>query len=232
VIEAYLDESNTHRGTEILCVASYAGTRDQWHYFEKEFQVHLDNAGISLFHAKESKCDKIRPALTEIIINAELKGIVCFINPNEYKEYAGANLRSELGNPYAICAYGCSLGVAAWRLENKLEPVAVVLEAGQTNVDRVEKVLKLMIDDPIYPIASVSVASKEKYLPLQAADFLAHIYCTRDREWLDKLNTKNQILYTTFPLEQIKEVSEQIKQLHNRQRNLRKLLKKEELASL
>ncbi len=47
MIEAFVDESGTHRGSPILSVGLFGGTHDNWKIF-------LDKWGDRYFHAKES----------------------------------------------------------------------------------------------------------------------------------------------------------------------------------
>ena len=51
MIEAYLDESGTHAGAPVLCVAGYAGNRRQWKNFGKEWFPACKDSPHSIFHA-------------------------------------------------------------------------------------------------------------------------------------------------------------------------------------
>jgi hypothetical protein len=50
MIVAYVDESGTHKGSELLCVAAYVGTSDEWESAERRFKRADKHAGVA-FHA-------------------------------------------------------------------------------------------------------------------------------------------------------------------------------------
>jgi hypothetical protein len=230
VIEAYIDESCTHRGATTLCVACYAGDRERWNRFEEEWSGRLRQFGIPLFHAKDKECDKLRPYLVEAISNADLKAIVCSINPSLFNIYAGEQLKSTLGNAYSLCALACGLEISKWRLENELEPVAIFLESGQQNDYRLKEIFELLVgykEDKEYHIASVTVASKKDYLPLQASDFLSHVIGAGDTYWTSKLIQSDNFLGEHIKPEQMTKLSKEIKALYSYQRNMRKRIKRE-----
>jgi len=231
VVEAYFDESGTHRGASLVCVACYAGDRERWNIFEKEWHQRLVSAGVDCFHAKERRSDALRLYMVEAIANTDLKGIACCINPETFKRYAGDNLKSTLGGAYALCALGCGLEISKWRLESDIEPVSIIMEAGQSASISVKRIFEKMIGDPIYRIASVALALKKDYLPLQAADFLSHVVSAEDGYWTRKLDT-GENRYAFITPEQIEELSEEVKTLVSRSRNMRRRLKRENKEAL
>ena len=186
VLEAYLDESGTDNTSRIVAVACYAATHDEWMAFEHQWQPVLDAAGIDCFHGKESRCDRLRPALTENINSRRVQGLVMWVGQDDFGK-AGQRFKQTLGNAYSVCAFGCALQMAAWSKENGHGQVAFVLEDGQANVEFVRATLEDMIGDDAFNVAAVAVAKKRAFVPLQAADFLSHCVSTGDRIWLERL---------------------------------------------
>ena len=221
MIEAYFDESGTHAGAKVLCVACYIGDRERWSFFEKEWSSILHQyPNIPYFHAKDPKCDVLRPYLARTILNCDLVANITTINPINYKQYTGAQFRSTLGNAYSVCALNCALKFKNWL--NPDDRTAIIIEDGQSSAEHVEKLLKTLIGHPDYNIASIAIANKKDYLPLQAADFLAHVMSNRDIKWINTLATGNNLMHAHINKEQLHSISKQIKTLISLRRNIRK----------
>src|SRR5271155_1200201 len=120
-MEAFIDESGTHKGAPIVSVAAWVGLHYQW----KKFLSHWDD---KYFHAKESKCDPLRHALFEAIEFGEMEGFTAWLYPQDYQTHATAQFRSGLGNAYSLCTFACAIGVCGFCKRNKLGKVAFVIE--------------------------------------------------------------------------------------------------------
>jgi len=51
MLEAYFDESGTHRGSPVMCVAGYLFDSDQAFRLDQEWGATLADFGLSHFHA-------------------------------------------------------------------------------------------------------------------------------------------------------------------------------------
>lgn len=227
VIKAFLDESGMHENAPVVCVAAYAADHERWKGFEIHWRKVLDNAGIQYFHANEKRCDPLRPVLADAMERFELTGFLCSTGHLDYKNNTGDKFRSTLGNAYAVCAFGSALAVCKWAQNERLVPVAFVIESGQPKVDFVERTLKtLMADDE--RIASVTVAKKTDFPELQTADFLSHCCGTYDRSWLEKLigDGPGKASHAHITGQQFTQMSEQIRELFRQYRHQKNRLKK------
>jgi len=228
VLEAYLDEAGTHRGAEMLCVAGYVGNRKEWYSFERFWSKKLKDSGISCFHAKEPDCNILKLPLAIAIEDRKLRGFIVSVRPEVYNLHAGAQLKSSLGNAYSACATTCAIQICQYAKKNKLGPVSFIYESGQPNAQRVLQVLEMLaLEKPDYKIASVSLARKDEFLPLQTADFLSHSYSVRDQPWLAYLvRSGDRVSYSVASAEHIAKTSQDIKAWINHQRKMRQNLKR------
>ncbi len=158
VIWAYLDESGTHRGSSLIKVAGYVGNETEWKYFQKKWVQKLSKFDMEYFHAKNPKCDKLKPHLAREIIKRKLFGVISFLSPEDYNKYADNQFKSTLGNAYAICAYMCVMKIADISKDNGWGPVSIVIESGQPNIDHIERIIKSMINDDRFNIAGIMIA--------------------------------------------------------------------------
>ena len=187
VIEAYLDESGTDEVSPVVGVACYAGEHDEWLAFEEAWAPILRGAGIEYFHAQDQRCDPLWPQMLQTIQSRRIQGLLLSVRHDDYKAIPTARFKSTLGNAYGVCTFGCALQMAAWSRENNHGPVAFIIEDGQPNIGFVRDTLESMIGDEVFNVAAVTVARKQDFVPLQAADFLSHC-CSIDRiEWLRRL---------------------------------------------
>jgi hypothetical protein len=144
MIEAYFDESGTHHGSPLMCVAGYLIESDQCRRFQVEWEAVLSRYDVPYFHMSEcahgvgifekiSKKDRseICRALIEIIkLRAEL-GIAVSVSESEYRSMAPMHFKLDA---YSFCLNYCMQGVAAWASKYKvMEPVSYFFESGHKN---------------------------------------------------------------------------------------------------
>lgn len=227
VLEIYLDESGTHRGANLLCVAGYVGNRKEWYSFEKEWGERLGGFDVSCFHAKNPNCKFLKGHLTSAIETRNLTGFACAVRPEIFNLHASAHFKSKLGNAYSACTISITKEIFKWTRKNKLGPISFFIEDGQPNAKFVERTLKLLLNDRDFPVAGVMLGRKDEFMPLQTADFLAHSYGVKDQPWLHLLTRHGKVYHAEMTPEQLIESSKEIKRLINLHRNLRRKAKRE-----
>jgi hypothetical protein len=228
MLEAYLDESGTHKGAPVLCVAGYWGNRQQWGAFEKEWFPKIEGSPHSFFHAENSKCDQLRLPLAEAIDKGKLKGIICSTKPGTFNYSASEQLKSQMGDAYAVCAVTCAWIICQWSYDNKKESVSFAYETGRPNADFVNKALiaQQRLNDPEVNIANVSMVKKEECPHIATADFLSHVYGSTNADdiaWYDYLVRNGNILYTEITSDKLNEMSKLIKDHYINQRRWKEL---------
>lgn len=200
LIEAYLDESGTHKGSTVLSVAGYFGSHRQW-------CLYLNKWPYRDFHASQGRYDNLKPELAAAIDVAELHGAEVCIRLRDFDAIANAAFRSHLGNAYATAAFMCAAGICdqATALESNAR-IAFVLEDGQPNVRWVQRLLIGMMAME-YPIAAVTVVQKRDFPQLHAADLLAHSRSTSNHVWMDRLFEHDRVKECAVEPDLLMEVS-------------------------
>jgi hypothetical protein len=189
-MEAFLDESGTHKGASVVTVSGWVGAHWQW----KKFLSHWDSKP---FHAKDPKCEPLKHGLFEAIKFAELKGFSAWMKPQDYENQMNPIVKSQMGNAYANCTFACALGICKYCQANKMGKIAFVIEAGQPNARWIKFVLERLQDRSEFKgidlgIASVATATKQDFIQLCAADFLAHSR-TSAPKWFDTLYESERV---------------------------------------
>jgi hypothetical protein len=215
VLHGYFDESGTHRNAALRCVAGYFAPRSRWAAFERDWRAVLSEYDASDFHAKTTKSEVLKPHLLRIIKHHKLRGVVCSVSPAAYDVHASIRFKSKIGNAYAACAFACALEVCRQARQLYGDHVSLFFEAGQPNMNHIDRVVKTMIGVPIDPsysqIASVTFAPKD-VLPLHAADFLAHSWSTNS-SWLEKLEGASMLTCALLTPDRLENISEQVEYL-------------------
>lgn len=217
VMEAFMDESGTHKGSPTVSVAAVVGAHWQWRRF-------LSFWDDRYFHAKDPRCAPRKHGLFEAMQDSELKSFVAWIKPEDYRAHATAHFRSGLGNAYAVCAFASAMGVCKFCRDNNLGKIAFVLESGQPNVEFVRQTLEYMQTKERYRIASVAVANKKDFVQLCTADFVAHSR-TSDEEWFGFLYDSGRVSQDHITSEKLARMSSQITEAVNRFKRNRRLLR-------
>lgn len=198
MIEAYIDESGTHYEAPFMTVAAYFAPHSSWSAFNQDWEAILKAHNIECFHAKDPGCDALRPVLAKIIEDRRLKGVITFVSRQVYAQHASAQIRSRLGSAYAACVSQCVFKTCRLaKIYYPGKPVAFFIEAGQPKTEHIEEGLKLMIgkdlDRELAPVGGVALVRKKDFIPLQAADFLSHVYSTQDMDWFNYLARRGLI---------------------------------------
>jgi hypothetical protein len=219
VMEAFVDESGTHRGSPIVSVAAWAGAQWQWKKF-------LSHWGHKSFHARKPQYAPLKHGLFQAIEFGELEGFTAWMNPSDYNIHTAQQFRNVMGNAYAMCAYACAIGVCRFARKKKLGKVAFIIEDGQPNIDFVREVLEHMKAKEHFGIASVATASKKDFVQLCTADFLAHSR-TSDEEWFERLDDTGRISVARITPHALGKMSEDVTQNLEKMRHQKLLLKKQ-----
>jgi Protein of unknown function (DUF3800) len=188
-VEAYFDESGSHAGSSVLCVAGYLFEKDKCVQLDIEWQAVLERYDLPFF--RMSACagggdpfDKLtmedriaaETAMIEIIKRHAIKGSVVATQETVYNEYmTGADV---FGSAYSWCCFMCLIGVAAWAEKTKFKgDVAYFFEAGHASQKQTNELMNHIATLPSmrrdFHYVSHAFVNKAKVRPVQAADILA-----------------------------------------------------------
>jgi hypothetical protein len=179
------DESGTH-DKQIITVAGYVAPAEQWHRFTSEWSNALPPA-LTPFHAsqffywirKHPEGYDLRDRLWGMIRRRVNRGFQVSLSVADYERAVPPHLRSMFGSAYTMCVQECLVQVEAWAEQyGHSGPFAYWLESGHTNINQLVKHLNILKAnhhyEKAYRIGSFTLAGKSDFVPLQAADMLAH----------------------------------------------------------
>jgi hypothetical protein len=144
MIEAYFDESGTHHGSPLMCVAGYVIEAEQRRHFQQEWDAILAKHGIPYFHMSDcahgagvfarvpkSVRSEICRSLIELIkLRAEL-GIAVSVCESDYQMLAPPDFKIDA---YSFCLHYCMQGVMTWANKFRIvHPISYFFESGHKN---------------------------------------------------------------------------------------------------
>jgi hypothetical protein len=190
MIEAYFDESGTHRGSAIIGVAGYIFEKENSIQFDREWRAVLDEYCLPFF--RMSACahgvepfDKLSmPERIDVekkmiaITNKWMShGMAITVHPDMYIRVMP--MEKELGDSsYSFCARFCLTGARRCMDEKKLEgDCAYFFESGHRSQSEANAIMDRLYKNPTirktHHYSSHTFIEKSKATPLQAADLLA-----------------------------------------------------------
>ncbi|MGP0072180.1 MAG: DUF3800 domain-containing protein [Bryobacteraceae bacterium] len=203
--EAYFDESGTHEGSPIMCVAGYMFSAEQSKHFYQEWDAVLKEYGLPYFRMSEcahgtgvfgdkrERCDEIARRMIGIIKRRAERGIAACLSEKEFLEAIPHRFQSYSGGAYGLCIRWCFDIVADWVKKTGFEgPISYFFESGHKHQrlasHRIDGLLDLPETRESYRYAGHAFSAKEPtpmqpvaFLPLQAADLLAWQFRTFKR---------------------------------------------------
>ena len=196
-VEAYFDESGSHQGSPVLCVAGYAMEAVQARLLEQEWRSLLQLFSLPYFRMSEcaqgtrafrplTMPQRIEVATRAIgiIKRRARRGFAITLDEPEYVRLFGDPESLEaLGDAYTWCLRTCLTAIADWCKDNaSIEGVSYVFEAGHASQLLADRVLTetnaVSITRQNRRYLSHSFVGKKDACGLQAADLLAWQWAT------------------------------------------------------
>lgn len=194
MMEAYFDESGTHDGSPVMCVAGYLFTAENAFHFDREWGEALKEFGLTHFHAaswKEADAlsraqrDDLMARLVGIIKRRIELGIAVSISETDFGRVDAP--RWERGGPYLLAALYVLGGVAAWiQKYSYTGKVSYFFESGHKHQGSANQAIDMLKTNGSAYLGyhSHSFIGKRDARGLQAADLLAY-------EWQKELRRIN-----------------------------------------
>lgn len=198
---AYFDESGSHGGSPVLCVAGYVFKKSEAIKLGHEWRKVLRWKKLPYFHmvdcahgngpfANLTKDERIavETRLIEIIKAHAIQGISITVDPAEYASFPG-KLPTRPGlydNAYAFCAQAIMAGISAFIERNsRIGKMHYFFEAGHQSAPQADEIMRAMFAVPKHKhdfrYAGHSFVEKADAPQIQAADLLAWQWYTDRR---------------------------------------------------
>jgi len=202
---AYFDESGSHDGAPILCVAGYIFRKSEAIKLGHEWRKVLRWKKLPYFHMVEcahgngvfanlTKAERVevQTRLIESIKAHAVQGIAVTVDPVEYAAFPG-RLRTKPGlydNAYAFCAQVIMTGVSVFIERNpRVGKMAYFFESGHASRPQADEIMRTMFAQPAikqqFRYSLHGFVEKADAPQIQAADLLAWQWYTDRRHQLE-----------------------------------------------
>lgn len=194
MFESYFDESGIHSGAKMFVLAGYLAPTKEWERFIPKWQAVLDKVGINVFHANEcngskgefKKFKERREERNEFVAEllstiSDRPRIIPFCAGFAYEDFPDAPVLPHSHHPYHVGMKTllAMVGLYMRRVKNypPKERVVCVFDR-QAQLSASGNVLfNELLDDEDWEdrkrFSRIGYESKDKSIPLQAADALA-----------------------------------------------------------
>jgi hypothetical protein len=202
LIEAYFDESGSHEGSPVLCVAGYIIEKDACVKLDSDWAEVLEKFKLPFFRmsscahgtkpfdvlAKPERIE-VEKQLIAITRQSISYGIAITVEPKTFEKIIPAS--PEIGSAYSVLAHACLTAVKSWANETQYAgDIAYFFESGHKSqseanaiMERLFRIPKLRAD---HRYASHTFADKQKVRALQAADFIAWQWFTDHKRRMER----------------------------------------------
>lgn len=188
LVEAYFDESGSHDGSPVLCVAGYLFKKEDCIKLDVEWKNVLDHYKLPYF--RMSECAHGNGAFSDLSKDKRISAQKRMINLIKANMAYGFSVSLEMKfahlisknafikSPYTLCCYWCLQAMRNWANDNDYKgDIAYFFESGHKSQGEANWVMNEIFNMPElkheYRYANHSFADKAKVRPLQCADILA-----------------------------------------------------------
>lgn len=180
MLKVTIDESGTHGGDAVLCVALCLATPTQWRHFVDEWRplvAKLRAKGVTHYHAKNPRCRTLNEPLVELMVRRLSIIFAITILESEYKLATPDRYRSFMGGAYALAVQAGMLSIGHWCDANNPQWISYVLESGHRGESHVNQLLSHFANVPDLRaklrLGSHTWVTKTEHI-LAPPDFVAH----------------------------------------------------------
>lgn len=123
VYHGYMDESGTHDQSDVVAVAGYLATVDQWNRFEEEWNRVMRHFCVEDFHMTDFEArqkefahrnywtpeirERFIERVTAVCQQHTLVGLGCAVVREQYEQILTPKIQGDLRHPYYFCLYVC-----------------------------------------------------------------------------------------------------------------------------
>jgi len=203
MMEVYFDESGTHAGSPVVCIAGYLFTSEQARHMNREWAEALARFGLTKFHATD--CGNGKKEFKHLVPQQRIeltKSVIGIVKRRMHIGFAVTMSETDFhqvppptwlkGGPYMICAMYALSGVSGWAEKNSYDGgISYFFEEGDKHQGATSEAIRELCEHPIgksgFRYHSHAFVPKLGNGPLQAADLLAY-------EWfreIERLNGPN-----------------------------------------
>lgn len=142
VFHGYMDESGTHGGSEVVAVAGYLASYENWLRFESEWNQAMALYCVKDFHMSEFEghfgefadnnywTPTIRHRVIEracqICHEHSILGLGCVVSREQYENALPSHIQTDFRDPYFYCLYSCMYLLLNWRNDDRLTNIKPV----------------------------------------------------------------------------------------------------------
>jgi|ERR1017187_1254230 hypothetical protein len=197
---SYFDESGSHKGAPILCLAGFTIEQSKGQEMSERWSAMLDRFSLLAFHmaacangappfdvlSMDERIEAEKEAIS-IIRDTIAYGFAVTVHPREFQSIVP--MSPEIGSAYSLCAHMCLTGVRNWADRVSFNgAVRYVFEAGHKSQGEANGIMNRIFKSPKlrseHRYAEHSFADKKLVLPLQAADIIAWQWFTENKRKL------------------------------------------------
>jgi hypothetical protein len=185
VFESYFDESGSHDGSPVLCVAGYLYDPNGCLELDREWKAVLDEYELPFFRmcacahgnppfdhlSLEQRID-CQTKIIKIIRRHMRMGFAVTVPEREY--YQWQNPDYPLGTAYTWCCYMCLIAIKQWMQRANFQgEMSYFFEAGHQHRNEADAVMGSVLELPEFRYRSHGFVKKADVRPVQSADALA-----------------------------------------------------------
>jgi hypothetical protein len=208
IVESYFDESGSHDGAKVLCVAGYIFAKPQAELLDQDWREVLAWKGLPYFHmvdcahgngvfANLTKKERIMVAsrMIGIIKKRAVQGVAVTILPEKFSSIIGTG-HPVYTDAYVVLAHAMVQAMVKFLGAQPpgIERMAYFFEAGHKSRPNAEALMHVLFNAPSlkdqYQYGGHAFVPKEKTPCVQAADFLAWQWCKERKNLLEGRPTR------------------------------------------
>jgi uncharacterized protein DUF3800 len=197
---SYFDESGTHDGFPVLCVAGYLFECQSRQILDRKWKEILDQYRLPFFRMSarahntypfdvlsRDECAEVEKAAIRLINEHALLGLAVAINEQDYNYFFA---RQDItGDAYSFCCWQILAGVQTWIARNSFAgEISYFFESGHKSETQANSIMCRIFNDKAlrqkYRYKTHAFVDKEKVRPIQTADIYAWQQATQMKRWL------------------------------------------------
>lgn len=219
--EVYIDDSGSHAGSPVLCLAGYVFGCDEAKTLSRRWSEVLDAYHLPFFHMVDcahgaEPFGKLSPE-QRIAVEKEMialirehseYGFAVSVAERDYEAVIPSALKVHIGSAYSFCVRQCLTLVKDWLNSSGFKgDVAYYFEAGHARQCEALSILNAMFNEcrlvDHYQHTAHTFADKRKFLPLQAADILAWQWHTEKKHKIFRQPTRKDLKALLRPQDKV-----------------------------